>query len=296
MSDKFMATAVLTHRATRRRPKNAAGFCRKFRFHRFGVLASDAYEARDIITAFAAGDWFSNKYNTSNAKICLSVVFPQGDDIRPVQRDEMYCHSSIVRAEAPARSASFRTLVAATSPEMAEWLAIESHYSRRVAGAKKNFHNDGFDTAESYVLPCPGDLVYMGLANLVEAKALFRRTYMELADEAGAIDSIGDPSRKEALEMLADLTEESKLCIPIEPTEAEIARAWTLEKSGDQSAKRMGDGSREGERMLASFIARLSTKLFQPHSHSCVGAGVSEITGKGIEKLSRACILRGANA
>lgn len=295
MTKKYLVPVVMTRRATTRKAKTARGWCKKFRFHRFGVLAESAADAQETIAAFVVSEPFCEKFklNRKSARVSLTVLFPTGIDVTPVERENVYLHMGIVRSGGEGPNANYRTLVAATSPEMADWRAREGHFSKSVEGCKRPV--SALLDAESYVLPAGGDLVYLGEANLTEAESFFRKTYMVLADEAdreSGAPAIDMSAYEEDIETLyAELTEESKLCLPVKPSPEEIARGWVLQQSGDASARRMSDGSEEGERILAAFLSRMTPHLFQTYSHDVIGAGVSAIDDDMIERVRESNLL-----
>lgn len=299
MPDKYLATAVLTRRSTRKICKTARGFCRKFRFHRFAVLASSVDEVCDMVRAFAAGDWFRDRYETTSRRVCVAVSFPTGNDVRPVEHSNLYVHYGVVRGDRLLGAANYRTIVSASSPEIAEWIAMEAHLSRGVRGMRRPVEG-GLTQCESYVLPCPGELVYLGESNLEEAQAIYRKTYLELADEAeaeaGAGPALTLEDEEEARRLFEELTESTRLCLPLAPTRDEIARAWVVEQSGDASARHMSDGSEDGERILRSFLDRMGNRMFQLHSHRCIGAGVDTISDEGIARAAKHNLLARVNA
>jgi hypothetical protein len=286
--DKFLCPVVVTARLDKRPVKSARGWIKKFAVHRFVAIAESPQDAYDMaISAVFQPDFVSQHGISRDGGIAVTVLFPENAE--PIGVREPFMHCGFFLDPDRGINANYRSVVAATSPAMADWIARDSISSR---GTRM------FD-ATSVISAKDRDLIYFGVAGYEESRAVYHKTFVEIAESGDRIEALHNISSKigedkwPTAKLLESLDPSVRAVLPDNPRRDEVLRHLMLSQTGDETARDMTDGSERGEALNSNFVALYTPKFFQPYSSSCVGAGFTVNTDAQIEIAKRASLITG---
>ena len=286
VGDKFLCPVAVAARLDKRPVRSTKAWIKQFSVHRFCAIAESPNDAHDMVRTAMLEPDFAELHGADDGE-AMTVLFPSRAE--PIGCREAYMHCGFFLDPVDGVNANYRSAVAATSPEMADWIARESIAAR---GTRM------FDTTA--VISASGrNLMYFGEAGYEECRAVYHKTLMEIAGDGESMESLKSISCRlgekkwPTSKLLESLDPSVRAVLPINPRREEVIRHMLISQAGDRTARDMSDGSESGELLTSKFVALYTPAFFQTYSPSCVGAGFTVNTDAQIELVRRASLVSG---
>jgi len=283
---KHLTPIVIVTRRSLKKVDSVAQWVRQHRVHRYVAVAENPNEAYAMGMAAVLDESFAAAHKISIKKgVATCVLFSENS--APLGSRKPFLHATIYRTPA-GNVAAYRSVVAATSPEMADWIARDN-----IVG------QSSMRPIETQVFPADdGDIFYIGEADYKECRAMFHKAYMQVS-ETGPIKCLENLDEQVSAnewpdeKLLEALDPSVRAVLPANPSRADLLKNLLLSEVADSTASRMSDGTEEGDEINGRFIGLYTPLFFQTYSANCIGAGFAATTQERIEETRATSLLRG---